>query len=124
MLVEEMRYRLFALFDWSCFNCGHFMDLIQDHNVPQALGGRLVPGNIVILCRACNQRKADRDPESFYSPAKLDALRSLLLREVELFDFQFDQRRWGSDPVGYLLELGVYRERIEQSEQVKAAIRD
>ncbi len=41
-----------------------------DHHVPQTLGGRLVPGNVVLLCRNCNTRKRGRHPrQSLYGGA-------------------------------------------------------
>jgi 5-methylcytosine-specific restriction endonuclease McrA len=34
----------------------------RDHFIPRAAGGRSVPTNMVLACRACNGKKADLDP--------------------------------------------------------------
>ena len=109
--------KFFALFDNRCFKCGQpetyrpgavgVKLLCIDHHVPMALGGHLVPGNLVSLCRACNGRKLDQAPEAFYTPDELKRLAPVLERQHVLFDFRFDWDAWHDDPYGYLLGLGV-----------------
>lgn len=38
-------------------------DSTYDHVIPRAQGGKTTWKNVVIACRACNQRKKDRTPE-------------------------------------------------------------
>jgi len=104
--------QLFDLFSNACFNCGSCCDLEMDHHIPQELGGRLVPGNIVVLCSRCNGLKLDRAPETFYSQRHLAALQPFLDAEHALFAFQFDYRAWDKDREQYLAILGVPRELI------------
>lgn len=81
--------------------------LCIDHHVPMALGGHLIPGNLVALCRRCNELKLDRAPETFYSAEDLDRLQPLLDCQAEFFKsvhFNFDL--WLADPEGYLVGVG------------------
>ena len=41
----------------SCAMCGSTEQLEVDHRWPKSLGGTLEPGNIQILCTACNRKK-------------------------------------------------------------------
>ena len=43
-----------------CEVCGGTSDLTLDHIVPLARGGTNEPGNVRVLCRSCNSRKAAR----------------------------------------------------------------
>lgn len=44
----------------SCVVCGSADNLHVDHVFPFNRGGKMVPGNVVILCRTCNISKSDR----------------------------------------------------------------
>ena len=58
----------------ECYYChGKFPpeELTLDHIVPVARGGRSTRGNLVVCCRACNQRK------KFLTPAEI------ILRELD-----------------------------------------
>ncbi|MBX9720721.1 MAG: HNH endonuclease, partial [Candidatus Obscuribacterales bacterium] len=81
--------------------------LCIDHHIPMALGGHLVPGNLVSLCRVCNGLKLDRDPTEFYTTEELDRLQPLLASQQELFRFSLDWDKWSKDRERYLLDLGV-----------------
>lgn len=115
--IEAMyKEKFFALFGDKCFKCGQAETyrpgtvgvklLCIDHHVPMALGGHLVPGNLVSLCRVCNGRKLDLAPEVFYTPEELGRLIPLLEQQHALFDFRFDHGAWSEDRYGYLVSLG------------------
>ncbi|MFO1163501.1 MAG: HNH endonuclease signature motif containing protein [Reyranellaceae bacterium] len=129
VIENHYRTRLFKLFGYRCFNCRKLGKLVEqagmeyvpfwrgldrDHHVPLSLGGRLVPGNIVILCPSCNGRKHERDPRAFYSPDQLVALRPLLAKEAEVLAFKFDPARWRDDRRAYLVSLGIGEQLAEQ----------
>ena len=111
------RQRFFSLFSNRCYKCGLFADpgvmhetrrvLCMDHHMPMALGGHLVPGNIVSLCRRCNGIKLDRHPSLFYSESELQQLQPLLDQQDQLFAFTFDWHKWGAERESYLLSLGI-----------------
>jgi hypothetical protein len=71
------------------------------------LGGHLVPGNLVALCRKCNNKKHDHPPEEFYTPEELEKLKPILEKQRDIFVFTFDWNFWKKDRQGYLLSLGV-----------------
>ena len=123
-VVEDLyRRRFFESFGNRCFKCGMPESLAQeigapphlciDHHIPMALGGHLVPGNLVALCRACNGLKLDQDPAEFYTAEELERLQPLLARQEELFRFNFDWGKWSEDRERYLLDLGVAPEVVD-----------
>jgi 5-methylcytosine-specific restriction endonuclease McrA len=116
--IEDMyKNKFFALFDHRCFKCGIKEKphseigkpsvLCIDHHIPMILGGHLVPGNLVALCRSCNNKKHDLPPEEFYTPKELDKLKPLLEKQDDIFVFTFDWNYWNQDRKGYLLSLGI-----------------
>ncbi len=116
--IEEIyKNKFFALFDHCCFKCGAKENpdteigypplLCIDHHIPMVLGGHLVPGNLVALCRRCNNKKHDLPPEKFYSQEELDKLKPFLEKQAEIFTFTFDRDSWNKDREAYLLSLGV-----------------
>lgn len=55
-----------------CFYCGAAfsntaagLDRTVDHRLPRSQGGTDALVNMVFACRACNERKADRDEDTF-----------------------------------------------------------
>ena len=128
VIQDVYRRRFFAAFQEKCFKCGIPEKLRQevgappalciDHHVPMYLGGHLVPGNLVALCRDCNNRKRDKPPADFYTEEELRRLKPLLDSQKELFAFTFDWDRWQRDRETYLLDVGV------RSETVKAVLTD
>lgn len=58
--THEMDKLLFEL-QPSCVICESTDDLEIDHVVPSIKGGKLEPGNVVVLCRSCNASKHDKD---------------------------------------------------------------
>jgi hypothetical protein len=112
IVEERAKQKFFAFFGDACFKCGSPGPLVMDHHVPIVLGGRLAPGNIVALCRDCNNRKGDRPPEKFYAPAELERLRPVLDNQGGLFDFKFDQEAWEVDREAYLVSLGIEPEVV------------
>lgn len=87
-------------------------NLCMDHHVPMALGGHLVPGNLVSLCRRCNGLKLDKSPTEFYTQEELERLQPLLDAQEDLFNFSFDIDKWKNDKETYLLELGIEKEIV------------
>jgi 5-methylcytosine-specific restriction endonuclease McrA len=118
-VIEDVyRHRFFACFGDKCFKCGRPEKerqeigtppaLCIDHHVPMFLGGHLVPGNLVSLCRDCNNRKRDKPPTDFYAEHELLRLKPLLEMQEELFRFTFDWDRWQDDRANYLIDVGVH----------------
>lgn len=109
--------KFFALFNNRCFKCGAkerpHQEIGQppilciDHHIPMALGGHLTPGNLVALCRSCNNEKLDLPPEIFYSLEELERLKPILAQEAEVFSFSFNWNAWNEDRESYLLSLGI-----------------
>ena len=123
--IEDVyRNKFFALFDHRCFKCninekshpeiGQPPVLCIDHHIPMALGGHLVPGNLVALCRSCNNKKLDFPPEEFYTPDELNKLKSIFERQDDIFDFTFDWNDWNQDREGYLISLGVEHNLVHE----------
>jgi 5-methylcytosine-specific restriction endonuclease McrA len=123
--IEDVyKNKFFALFDHRCFKCGikekPYDEIGQppvlciDHNVPMILGGHLNPGNLVALCRSCNNKKSDLSLEEFYTPEELYKLKPLLEKQLDIFDFIFDWNYWNRDPQDYLLSLGVESNLIHE----------
>lgn len=112
VISAAKRRQLWALFGNCCFHCGATESLELDHHVPQKLGGRLVPGNIVLLCAACNAAKRVIHPSVFYSAEELLRLEPILEVELRIFDFVFSWSRWMNSPRDYLLSLGATEEEI------------
>lgn len=117
-VIEDLyKQRFFSLFNNCCFKCGrpekdiqeigHPPILCMDHHIPMALGGHLIPGNVVALCRDCNNRKLDKAPACFYSNEELLRLQPLLDAQANLFAFSFDWDQWNENREGYLLSMGV-----------------
>lgn len=117
-VIEDLyKKKFFALYDFQCFKCGTKEKphpeigkppvLCIDHHIPMVLGGHLVPGNLVSLCRNCNNKKHDLPPVEFYTPEELDSLKPILEKQHEVFNFNFDWKYWDKDREGYLLSLGV-----------------
>ena len=114
--------KFFNLFSNSCFKCGKLEkttqeigfppNLCMDHHTPMALGGHLVPGNLVALCRRCNGLKLDKSPIEFYTQEALESLQPLLDAQEGLFKFSFDVDMWKNDKETYLLELGIEKEIV------------
>ena len=122
-LERLCKARFFALFGDQCFKCGTPElpprancppVLCMDHHIPMALGGRLEPGNIVGLCRRCNERKLDQHPEQFYTQQELEKLAEIFAQQPALFDFTFDDDAWRQDPAAYLVSLGLHEELVDQ----------
>jgi len=116
--IEDIYINKFStLFEHRCFKCGikekphpEFGQppvLCIDHHIPMILGGHFVPGNLVALCRNCNNKKHDHPPEEFYTPEELDKLKPILEKQSDIFVFTFDWNYWNKDREGYLLSLGV-----------------
>ena len=78
------------------------------------LGGHLVPGNLVALCRRCNNKKMDKPPEEFYTLEELEKLKPILEKQENIFDFKFNLDFWYNDRKGYLISLGLNPKRVHE----------
>lgn len=123
--IEDVyKNKFFALFDHRCFKCGAEEKpckeigrppvLCIDHHIPMALGGHLVPGNLVALCRNCNNKKLDLPPESFYTASELESLKPILEQQEEIFAFSFDWGAWHKDRENYLKSIGVADDLVQE----------
>lgn len=123
--IEDLyKDKFFALFNHRCFKCGVKEKphpeigkppiLCIDHHIPMILGGHLVPGNLVSLCRKCNNRKKDKSPEEFYTPKEFKKLKPILEKQSDIFDFNFDWNFWDRDRKGYLFSLGLDSKRVHE----------
>lgn len=107
VIVDLYKKKFFALFGHQCFKCGSKESLDIDHHIPMILGGHLVPGNLVALCKRCNNKKLDSHPNDFYTLEELSRLEPILKKQGEVFSFVFDCESWKEDRKAYLIKLGV-----------------
>jgi len=123
--IEDLyKYKFFALFNHQCFKCGIKEKphpeigkppiLCIDHHIPMVLGGHLVPGNLVALCRGCNNKKKDKPPEEYYTHEEIKKLKFLLEKQKNIFEFNFDWDYWDRNREGYLLSLGLKPKRVHE----------
>jgi hypothetical protein len=124
-LAKAAKRKFFSLFDNACFKCGikeketqvigQFPILCVDHHVPMSFGGHLQPGNLVALCRRCNEKKLDKDPETFYSSQELQRLQPILASQTDFIkSILFDPDRWMTDRVSYLIDFGYSLEEVNE----------
>lgn len=68
MLVpKRLRFEILRRDNYRCRYCGTPADeapLTIDHVIPQALGGRTVPENLVAACGPCNAGKTSSNPDA------------------------------------------------------------
>lgn len=107
VIASIHRRKLWHLFDGRCFRCAAESNLELDHRAPQYFGGRLVPGNVVLLCDGCNYLKRARYPADFYCAEQLQRLEPILRAELTLFDFTLNRTRWANNRREYLVSLGA-----------------
>jgi hypothetical protein len=67
----------------------------------------MVPGNVVMLCHACNSWKSDTPPEDFYSAGELERLAVKLAQQREVLDSKWSWWNLADDRGPYFLSLGV-----------------
>ena len=115
IIKDFYKRKLLALFDDRCFKCGYTENLVIDHNIPMAFGGRFIPGNLVMLCVRCNDAKGTLIPERFYNQEELFRLESLLGKEPETMGFYFEWVEWNKNPKQYLASIGIEKELIEEA---------
>lgn len=123
-IVDVYKDKFFALFERRCFKCsakerthkeiGRPPILCIDHHIPMAMGGHLIPGNLVALCRGCNNKKLDSRPEDFYTFTEMERLKLILEQQDKVFSFTFDWDAWHKDREGYLTSLGVEPRLIKE----------
>ncbi|MCG6170143.1 HNH endonuclease [Leptospira sp. FAT2] len=114
VIINHYKQKFFECFDNQCFKCKKEKHLVIDHHIPMSLGGHLIPGNLVALCRKCNGQKWDNPPEKFYSRKELQELQQFLIKEKEVFEFEFNWDFWNKDREGYLISLGIDRKLVHQ----------
>lgn len=111
-VIEVFKGKVFDLFDNCCFRCGADGPLVIDHHMPRSRGGRLEAGNLVVLCRRCNNVKGEADPNVFYGGRHLERLSPLLDQQHALFDFQWDWKAFNADRADYFRSLGVPEAKV------------
>jgi len=122
-VIEDLyKRRFFEHFSNRCFKCGKPEkanqeigappNLCMDHHLPMVLGGHLVPGNLVSLCRQCNEQKLDKHPVEFYTQEELARLQLLLSTQKDLFAFSFSWDQWNQNREAYLLAIGIEQEIV------------
>ena len=84
--TEDMDILLFTI-QPVCVICGSKEDLTVDHVRPFSKGFGLCPGNVVVLCRPCNCKKADKDLEELP-----DNWRGVLQEEASNFSRLWEQK--------------------------------
>ena len=114
VIAEAIKNKLYNLFEGQCFMCTSRTRLEFDHHIPQYLGGRLWAGNLVILCSRCNSAKSDKHPKHFYTAEQLERINHILKKELDIFNFKFDWGKWERDRKGYLLQLGLSTEFVNE----------
>ena len=130
VIENHYRNKLFALFEFRCFKCSRpgtirtdykwmkhvpfWCGLDRDHHVPINLGGHLVPGNIGVLCKSCNSKKHETEPERFYTETELRKLQPYLDKQDEVLRFNFDLEAWQEDRSAYLISLGIDKQLVHQ----------
>lgn len=121
--------KLLKLFDNRCAKCkilihevqlnyyvrNPFPKLAIDHHVPFEKGGKLQSGNLVVLCRKCNGNKGLKFPETFYTTDEIDKIESILEKQHNIFDFQFEWKKFTEDRNGYMREFGISEEDIKHT---------
>lgn len=60
-------------------------ELDIDHHIPWEKGGLLEAGNLVALCKRCNNKKRTSTPSDFYDQNKIEALAPYLIVQFDLF---------------------------------------
>jgi 5-methylcytosine-specific restriction endonuclease McrA len=71
---KEDRLKTLNLFNNKCFNCDSTIKLEVDHHKPLSKGFGLSLTNAVLLCRSCNAKKYNKDPNQFYDNNQLRLL--------------------------------------------------
>lgn len=78
-LSKRLRFEILRRDNHTCRYCGSAaptVRIVVDHVVPEALGGRSVPENLVACCEPCNSGKSSVLPNSpLVADVKQDALR-------------------------------------------------
>lgn len=67
-ISKRLRFEVLRRDDHTCRYCGAKADggaqLVVDHVIPEALGGRTEPENLVTACEPCNSGKSSMQPEA------------------------------------------------------------
>jgi len=105
--INLIKQKFFSLFNYSCFKCGSKELLDIDHHIPFKLGGHLVPGNLVALCKKCNNKKRDSHPRDFYTSKELSRLEPLLKEQIEIFKFKYSWKNRELSERRYVISLGI-----------------
>ena len=65
---KKLSKQIFNLYDYKCFNCRSSKELSIDHVRPRTKGGDSAFRNLQPLCKICNNKKADIEPEEVKVP--------------------------------------------------------
>jgi 5-methylcytosine-specific restriction endonuclease McrA len=67
---------LIEMFNNACAYCGETLEngYHVDHFVPVSRGGHTVPGNLLVVCPACNMHKHSKLPQDWLPPEKYEQI--------------------------------------------------
>lgn len=76
---KRLRYEVLRRDNHTCRYCGASapdVKLVVDHVIPEALGGKSEPGNLVTACEPCNSGKSSTTPDApLVEDVRQDAMR-------------------------------------------------
>jgi hypothetical protein len=112
--IENLyKKKFFESFDNQCYKCKSKSDLIIDHHIPIYLGGKYENGNLVALCRKCNNKKRETHPNEFYDTFEIETLKPILNNQQNIFQFNFNWKAWDENRSKYLESIGFEKQHIE-----------
>lgn len=86
-LTKESYKQLMSSYEWECFKCKTHKDICIDHHICYSKGGRFLAGNLVVLCRSCNSKKRNKNPEDFYTKEEVALLKPILEKQKDFIEF-------------------------------------
>ncbi len=76
-LSKKDKEEILVKYKNECFKCGSQKNLTLDHHMPLSLGYGLKKGNIVVLCKKCNNKKGHLLPSEYYTSKEIMKLKTL-----------------------------------------------
>jgi len=108
VISKRLRFEVLRRDGHRCWYCGisaSETDLVIDHVIPVALGGRTEPENLVAACRACNSGKSSVMPNDPYVAfVKEDTQRWATARQMA-YDALLAEEQEVEDTIDYFAEV-------------------